>query len=319
MTNAPPIAAPLCCPTGGGGDIWPLLWVVIGLLAGQAIFREYKKRKGKPEMKNFKNLAIVAAAGLAVGIVFALKYNQAQPSQPAPATAAEAVQALSEAAPSAAAPAALPRLVDLGADKCIPCKLMAPILTDLRTTYAGQLQVEFIDVWKNPDAGKPYGIRTIPTQIFYDARGRELFRHEGFFPKEDILAKWKELGVPLTAAGAPPAEAQVEVFYFHRTLRCPSCVDMETFAAEAVGHFTDAQKAGRLRWRVINLDDEGNRHFEQDYALEFNSVVLSRRVNGQEVAWTNLPDARKLIGDKPTFIAYIESEILPQLEQLPKE
>ena len=178
--------------------------------------------------------------------------------------------------------------------------------------------MEFIDVWKNPDAGKPYGIRTIPTQIFYDARGRELFRHEGFFPKKDILAKWRELNVPLTA-NTPPAEAQVEVFYFHRTLRCPSCVDMETFAAEAVGHFTDAQNAGRLRWRVINLDDEGNRHFEQDYALEFNSVVLSRRVNGQEVAWTNLPDAWKLIGDKPTFIAYIESEILPQLEQLPKE
>ena len=92
---------------------------------------------------------------------------------------------------------ALPRLVDLGAGKCIPCKMMAPLLEDLKKTYASKMEVEFIDVWENPDAGKKYGINVIPTQIFYDADGKELFRHEGFFGKEDILAKWKELGVEL--------------------------------------------------------------------------------------------------------------------------
>ena len=75
---------------------------------------------------------------------------------------------------------------------------MAPILEELKKEYAGKLEVEFIDVWKNPDAAKKYGIKLIPTQIFYDAAGKELFRHEGFFGKEDILAKWKELGVKLT-------------------------------------------------------------------------------------------------------------------------
>jgi thioredoxin 1 len=93
--------------------------------------------------------------------------------------------------------ARLPRLVDLGADKCIPCKMMAPVLADLKTNYAGRLEVEFIDVWKKPDAGKPYKIKLIPTQIFFDASGRELFRHEGFLGKEDILAKWKEFGLDL--------------------------------------------------------------------------------------------------------------------------
>ena len=83
--------------------------------------------------------------------------------------------------------------------------MMAPILDELKTAYAGQFDVEFIDVWKNPDAGKPYGIRSIPTQIFIDAGGKELFRHEGFFPKEDILAKWQELGVELTAPVQVPA------------------------------------------------------------------------------------------------------------------
>ena len=94
----------------------------------------------------------------------------------------------------------LPRLVDLGAGKCIPCKKMAPILEDLEKEYAGRMSVEFIDVWKNPDAGKAYGIEMIPTQIFYDAGGKEMFRHVGFFGKEDILGKWKELGVELAVA-----------------------------------------------------------------------------------------------------------------------
>jgi len=93
---------------------------------------------------------------------------------------------------------ALPRLVDLGADKCIPCKMMAPLLVELRSEYEGSLKVEFIDVWKNPDEAPKYGIKLIPTQIFFDASGKELFRHEGFYSKEDILAKWKEFGVELT-------------------------------------------------------------------------------------------------------------------------
>lgn len=93
---------------------------------------------------------------------------------------------------------ALPRLVDLGADQCIPCKMMAPILEELKTEYAGRFQVDFIDVWKDPEQARIYGIRVIPTQIFYNASGKELFRHEGFISREDILARWKELGVELT-------------------------------------------------------------------------------------------------------------------------
>ena len=93
----------------------------------------------------------------------------------------------------------LPKLLDLGAGKCIPCKMMTLILEQLKTNYVGTLEVEFIDVWKNPDAAKQYEVEAIPTQIFYDASGKELFRHIGFFAKEDILAKWKEFGVALPA------------------------------------------------------------------------------------------------------------------------
>ncbi len=92
----------------------------------------------------------------------------------------------------------LPRLIDLGADKCIPCKMMAPILEELSTEYAGKFVVEFIDVWKAKEKASEYGVRMIPTQIFYDASGKELARHSGFISKEDILAKWRTLGFDFT-------------------------------------------------------------------------------------------------------------------------
>ena len=94
----------------------------------------------------------------------------------------------------------IPRLVDVGAKTCIPCKLMAPILEELKTEYAGRLRVEFLDVSINPGFAGQYEVTIIPTQIFFDASGKELFRHEGFMSKEDILNKWNELGVQLEKA-----------------------------------------------------------------------------------------------------------------------
>lgn len=93
-------------------------------------------------------------------------------------------------------PAPLPRLVDLGASKCIPCKNMAPILEELKKEHVGIFDVEFIDVWQKENAKKAeeYKVESIPTQVFLDPKGKELWRHVGFFSKEEILAKWKDLG-----------------------------------------------------------------------------------------------------------------------------
>jgi thioredoxin 1 len=88
-----------------------------------------------------------------------------------------------------------PVLLELGSRQCVPCKMMMPILGQLAKDYPEQFTVAFSDVWQDPSAGEKYGVSTIPTQIFFDKDGKELFRHEGFFPKDDILAKWKELGV----------------------------------------------------------------------------------------------------------------------------
>ena len=86
-------------------------------------------------------------------------------------------------------------MIDLGADECIPCKMMAPIIEELKKEYAGRADIIFIDVWKNPKATKNYGIRAIPTQIFFDARGREVHRHTGFMEKARIVEILTRLGV----------------------------------------------------------------------------------------------------------------------------
>lgn len=86
-------------------------------------------------------------------------------------------------------------MVDIGAKKCIPCKMMAPILEELKIEYKDRAAVIFIDVWENPSEGKKFGIKTIPTQIFYDDKGNEVQRHVGFLDKESIVATFKKLGV----------------------------------------------------------------------------------------------------------------------------
>lgn len=90
-------------------------------------------------------------------------------------------------------------MVDLGADKCIPCKMMAPILEELRKEYDGRASIIFIDVWKHREQAQRFGIRAIPTQIFYDKEGKEVGRHVGFMDKESIVEMFKKLDVPGSA------------------------------------------------------------------------------------------------------------------------
>ena len=86
-------------------------------------------------------------------------------------------------------------MVDIGAKKSIPCKMMAPIMEELEKEYKGRAAIIFIDVWVDPSRGRKFGIRTIPTQIFYDRDGKEVMRHEGFFEKKAIVAELEKLGV----------------------------------------------------------------------------------------------------------------------------
>ncbi len=158
-------------------------------------------------MNNATRIGIVVVLAAAVVAVVAIKQagkDRGNPQQDKPPTD---VQPTSSPKTAVQPKAALPRLVDLGGKDCVPCKVMAPILEELKKEYAGKLEVVFIDVVEGPSAGKPHGIRIIPTQIFFDASGKEHFRHEGFFSKEDILAKWKELGFDLATGTYKVPEA----------------------------------------------------------------------------------------------------------------
>jgi len=170
------------CDCGGGNctsGMSKWIWVLLVLaIAGVLIAKNAGKKDAiTPAQGNDKVAAAVDVAGTNVAAV---------------ATSGPAVQEKP-----------IPRLVDLGAGKCIPCKMMAPILSELKSNYVGRLDVQFIDVWEDPTQSEKYGIKIIPTQIFYDPAGKELFRHEGFFSKEDILGKWKEFGVDLGVQSLP--------------------------------------------------------------------------------------------------------------------
>ena len=157
-------------------------------------------------MNTGRKVLVVIALAVAIGAVVALKQSR-RPEAEAPVTVQE--PAVAETAHNFPAPTAiastenqpLPRLVDVGAGTCIPCKMMMPVLAELKAEYAGRLKVEYYDIRDDPNAVTRYNISVIPTQIFFDAKGNELYRHMAFFAKEDIVAKWKELGVDLLRGG----------------------------------------------------------------------------------------------------------------------
>jgi len=86
-------------------------------------------------------------------------------------------------------------MVDLGAKSCIPCKMMAPIMEKMERLYEGKAAIVFIDVWKNREQAKRFGIRAIPTQIFFNSDGKEVYRHVGFIGEKDIIAQLEKMGV----------------------------------------------------------------------------------------------------------------------------
>ncbi|MCF7832668.1 MAG: thioredoxin family protein [Candidatus Marinimicrobia bacterium] len=94
----------------------------------------------------------------------------------------------------------LPKMVDFWAPTCPPCRQMIPILHELEDEYAHAFKLVKIDTSKpeNREIAMENQIQYIPTQIFYDENGKQLFRHVGFFSKQQILDKWIELGYEMS-------------------------------------------------------------------------------------------------------------------------
>ena len=88
-----------------------------------------------------------------------------------------------------------PTLAEFGRGVCIPCKEMKPILEELSVEYKGELNVVIVEVDDNVELTRQFGIMMIPTQIFLDSDGKEVFRHVGFYPKEEIIVQLSKMGI----------------------------------------------------------------------------------------------------------------------------
>lgn len=87
--------------------------------------------------------------------------------------------------------------IELGSVRCIPCQKMQPVMKSIEANYGSEVKVVFHDVWTKE--GKPYAdkfkVNAIPTQVFLDAKGKEFFRHEGFFPEDELVKVLNTKGV----------------------------------------------------------------------------------------------------------------------------
>ncbi len=135
----------------------------------------------------FRFSSLIVAAALA-----------AVPSGRAPAAtpAAEAaIPALSPAELDSALKAGVPLVVEFGGETCIPCMKMQPVLRDLRARLGKRGRVANFWIQPNPDVARRHQIMVMPTQIIFDAKGREIFRHMGYFPQPDFEKALKEKGL----------------------------------------------------------------------------------------------------------------------------
>jgi len=86
-------------------------------------------------------------------------------------------------------------MLDLGAKKCVPCKMMAPIMVKLEKAYKEKANIVFIDVWEHRDQAPRFKIKAIPTQIFFNKKGEEIYRHVGFLDEKSIVDQLTKMGV----------------------------------------------------------------------------------------------------------------------------
>lgn len=132
---------------------------------------------------NINNIGVMIVGALFVITVMLIGCGREQPVAP---KSNPLVQALTSG---------LPVVADFGRGTCIPCKMMKPILEELMQTYKGRAEIFIFDTGEYQELTEQYGIKLIPTQIFFDKTGKEVWRHEGFLEKEKITGKLAELGV----------------------------------------------------------------------------------------------------------------------------
>ncbi len=184
----------------------------------------------------------------------------------------------------------LPRLLDIGSKTCIPCKMMEPVLDELRKEYASTMRVDFVDVGivDNVAVAKRHKVDVIPTQIFFDAAGTELWRHEGFISKADILAKWLELGFPMQAAA--PAFSRM----------APAKADAR--AKENVCYMCDGNIDARTRVRVTTEKGPVNLCASHCYFIMYSCLTEDKSGFEQKVEVADWDSGRPIAAATAVYL-----------------
>jgi len=132
-----------------------------------------------------------------------------------------------------------------------------------------------------------------------------------------ILAAVAVISISFSAFAAEdkPA-AKVIAYYFHGTMRCPTCHKLEQYSKEAIEtNFKKAIASGKLEFKVVNVEDKGNEHYGSDYQLYTKSLILSLVKDGKEIKWKNMDKIWEYVGNKQRFIDYVKSGVTDFLKE----
>lgn len=142
-------------------------------------------------MKQIRILGFIVIAIVAVATFYNLQFKNRSPGNRVSGTAESEIRYDFNELPVKD----MVTMIDLGATECVPCKMMAPILKKLEAAYRDRAVIAFIDVWKHRNQAPRFGIKAIPTQIFFDSDGKEVYRHQGFMSEDAIVEQLTRMGV----------------------------------------------------------------------------------------------------------------------------
>lgn len=143
--------------------------------------------------------------------------------------------------------------------------------------------------------------------------------------RSDVEPKPSAAGTVVTDADAPTNADELNsdaagpntiviAYYFHRTMRCPTCLSIEAQARDAINEgYADALASDRLEWRPVNVEEEGNAHFESEFDLSGSSLVIVEMHDDRVARWKNLERVWELVEDPLAFQEYVWSELVQYL------
>ncbi len=112
------------------------------------------------------------------------------------------------------------------------------------------------------------------------------------------------------------SKSKVVAYYFHGTMRCPTCHKLEQYSKEAIeNNFKDALASGKLEFKVVNVEDKGNEHYGNDYQLYTKSLILSLVKDGKQIKWKNLDKIWDYVGNKQRFLDYVKGGVADLLKE----